>query len=65
VGLHHIHHLNSRIPNYRLQACLEAEPILASISRLTLRESLGCIGLALWDEERRKLVSFSDATVPA
>lgn len=61
IGLHHIHHLNSRIPNYRLQECLDAEPLLATISRLSLRESLGCVGLSLWDEEQRRLVTFSHA----
>lgn len=61
IGLHHIHHLNSRIPNYRLQECLDAEPLLGTISRLSLRESLCCIGLALWDEDRRRLVAFSSA----
>lgn len=60
VGLHHIHHLNSRIPNYRLQECLEGDPMLGSISRLTLRESLSCIGLALWDEDERRLIRFSE-----
>lgn len=63
VGLHHIHHLNSRIPNYHLRACLDGDSVLAKISRLTVWESLGCIGLALWDEDARKLVSFSDARV--
>jgi len=59
VGLHHIHHLNSRVPNYRLQECLDGEPTLGTISRLTLGESLRCIGLALWDEETRRLIPFS------
>ncbi|WP_019998562.1 fatty acid desaturase [Aureimonas ureilytica] len=58
IGLHHIHHLNPRIPNYRLQACLDAEPALASLSRLTILESLQCVGLALWDPTKRKLVAF-------
>lgn len=58
IGLHHIHHLNSRIPNYRLQACLDGEPRLGTISRLSIRESFQCIGLALWDPRTRKLVSF-------
>ncbi|GJD47503.1 Fatty acid desaturase [Methylobacterium crusticola] len=59
VGLHHVHHLNSRIPNYRLQECLDGHAALGRVGRLTLRESLGCLGLALWDEETRKLVGFS------
>lgn len=60
VGLHHIHHLNSRIPNYRLQECLDAEPLLGRISRLTPRASLRCVGLALWDEDARRLIRFSE-----
>lgn len=58
VGLHHIHHLNSRIPNYRLQECLDGHDALGQIGRLTLRESLRCLKLALWNEDQRKLVSF-------
>ena len=61
IGLHHVHHLCSRIPNYRLQACLDAAPELNGIAKvITLRESLGCWRLALWDEHRRSLVAFSD-----
>ncbi len=58
IGLHHVHHLNSTIPNYRLQECLEASPELQSMSRLTIAESLKSARLALWDEERGKLVGF-------
>jgi omega-6 fatty acid desaturase (delta-12 desaturase) len=61
IGLHHVHHLSSRVPNYRLQACLDAAPELEKIAKvITLRESLGCWRLALWDEGRRTLVSFRD-----
>jgi omega-6 fatty acid desaturase (delta-12 desaturase) len=61
IGLHHVHHLCSRVPNYRLQACLEAAPELDQVANVvTLRESLGCWRLALWDERRRVLVSFQD-----
>lgn len=60
IGLHHVHHLNSMIPNYRLQECLDGSPELRSMSRLTIAQSLKCARLALWDEERRKLVGFRD-----
>jgi len=61
IGLHHVHHLCSRIPNYRLQACLNAAPELRNIAkRITLRESLGCWRLALWDEQQHKLVRIRD-----
>jgi omega-6 fatty acid desaturase (delta-12 desaturase) len=61
IGLHHVHHLCSRVPNYRLQACLDAAPELHEVAKvITLRESLGCWRLALWDERRRLLVGFRD-----
>jgi omega-6 fatty acid desaturase (delta-12 desaturase) len=61
IGLHHVHHLCSRVPNYRLQACLDTAPELDRIAkRISLRDSLGCWRLALWDEQRRLLVRFRD-----
>lgn len=61
IGLHHIHHLCSQIPNYRLQECMAALPELATINRLTIWESLKCANLALWDEKSKRLVSFASA----
>ena len=58
IGFHHIHHLSSRIPNYRLRACHEANPELQAAPRLSLRHSFRCTRLALWDTRRHKLVSF-------
>jgi acyl-lipid omega-6 desaturase (Delta-12 desaturase) len=49
IGIHHIHHLCSRIPYYRLPLVLRHHPDLGGIGRLTLGESLGCVRLALWD----------------
>jgi omega-6 fatty acid desaturase (delta-12 desaturase) len=60
IGLHHIHHLNSMIPNYRLQDCLDASPELKSINRLSLRDSLRCARLKLWDEDGRRLIGFDE-----
>ena len=61
IGLHHVHHLCSRVPNYHLQACLDIAPELRAISkRITLRESLTCWRMSLWDEQRRLLVGFGD-----
>ena len=65
IGLHHIHHLNSRVPNYRLQECLAGDARLEDVSRLSLGESLRCIGLALWDEDERRLVRFGDPRAAA
>lgn len=62
VGLHHVHHLCSRIPNYQLQACLDAHPQLQRFTRkIRLGESLRCWRLALWDEQQGKLVGFHEA----
>jgi omega-6 fatty acid desaturase (delta-12 desaturase) len=58
IGVHHVHHLNPRIANYRLQRCMDEVPWLQQPKRLTLRSALGSLRLALWDEERRRLVSF-------
>lgn len=63
IGLHHIHHLCSMIPNYRLQECLEANPEFKDINRITLLESIKCASLALWDEQARKMVSFREAAL--
>jgi len=65
IGAHHIHHLCSRIPFYRLPEVLRDHPILASYGRITLLESLSCIRLSLWDENRARLVSFRDVAVRA
>jgi len=61
IGLHHVHHLCSKVPNYRLQACLDSAPELQGIAKpVSLRESLECWWLSLWDEQRGRLVGFRD-----
>jgi omega-6 fatty acid desaturase (delta-12 desaturase) len=69
IGVHHIHHLCSRIPYYRLPRVLQDFPELRRVSRLTLWQSFGCVRLTLWDEGRGRLISFrelrrSQATPP-
>ena len=61
IGIHHVHHLCSRIPYYRLPQVLRDHPELGSVGRLTLRKSLWCVRLALWDEKQHRLVSFRAA----
>lgn len=58
IGIHHIHHLSCRIPNYRLSQCLAEIPALQTLNRISLRESLSCLWLALWDENAERLISF-------
>ena len=61
IGIHHIHHLASRIPYYRLQDVLRDFPELVDIRRLTFMQSLSCLNLRLWDEDNKRLVSFAQA----
>ncbi|MEG3192543.1 fatty acid desaturase [Lysobacter sp. D1-1-M9] len=58
IGYHHIHHLASRIPNYRLRECFESSPLLQAAPRLTLWTSLRSAGLKLWCEESQRMVGF-------
>ena len=58
IGIHHIHHLNSRIPYYRLPKVLRDHPELKQVSRVTLWDSLKLPQLALWCEQKKRLVSF-------
>jgi len=61
IGVHHVHHLASRIPYYRLPEVLRDRPEIRNIGRLTLLESLKSVRLVLWCEKRRCLVSFAEA----
>ncbi len=61
IGIHHVHHLYSRIPFYRLPEVLRDHAELAEGNRLTIRESFAGARLHLWDEKSKKLLSFSQA----
>lgn len=65
IGIHHIHHLNSRIPFYRLPQILSDHPPLKNVQRLTLRQSLACVPLTLWCEKTERMVSFRQARLAA
>jgi len=58
IGLHHIHHLSPRIPNYNLQACHDANPLFQQVPTVTLGPSFKSVFFKLWDEEQRQLVGF-------
>jgi omega-6 fatty acid desaturase (delta-12 desaturase) len=59
IGYHHIHHLSSRVPNYRLRECFESSPALQAAPRIGLRESLRCANCKLWDEDAQRMVGFA------
>ncbi len=59
IGYHHLHHLASRVPNYRLRECFNSHPRLQRAQRLSLWTSLRAARLRLWDEQAQRLVPFS------
>lgn len=61
IGIHHVHHLSSKVPFYRLPEVLRDFPELKDTSRITISESFACVKLVLWDEDARRLVSFRQA----
>ncbi len=63
IGIHHVHHLSSRIPFYKLPDVIKDHPELKQIGRLTLWDSFKAVKLTLWDEEQRKLISFRDLSL--
>jgi acyl-lipid omega-6 desaturase (Delta-12 desaturase) len=61
IGLHHVHHLSARIPNYRLQRVHDENAIFHDVPQLTWREGMRTFRLKLFDEERGRLVGFPEA----
>jgi omega-6 fatty acid desaturase (delta-12 desaturase) len=59
IGVHHVHHVSSRIPFYRLPTVLRDFPELKPVGKLSLLDSIRCVGLSLWDEAEHRLVSFA------
>jgi omega-6 fatty acid desaturase (delta-12 desaturase) len=58
IGFHHVHHLNPRIPNYRLEKCHAENPMFQKVVTLTLWDSVKTMKLRFWDEERGRMISF-------
>ncbi len=63
IGIHHVHHLASRIPFYRLPEVLRAHPHLQNLNRFTVLKTIRPLRLALWDEDQRRLVTFREASL--
>ena len=58
--MHHIHHLYSRVPYYRLPELIRDYPELRDVRRITLGRSFSLIKLKLWDGDRKRLISFRE-----
>jgi acyl-lipid omega-6 desaturase (Delta-12 desaturase) len=61
IGLHHVHHLSARIPNYNLQRAHDENPVFHDVPRLNVRDGVRALGLKLYDEDRGRMVTFRDA----
>ena len=61
IGLHHVHHLNARIPNYNLQRAHDENPVFHDVPTLSLWDAARSVRLKLWDEDRGRLVTFAEA----
>jgi omega-6 fatty acid desaturase (delta-12 desaturase) len=61
IGLHHVHHLNARIPNYNLQGAHDENEIFHGVPTLSMRDGFRAVRLKLWDEDRGQLVTFAEA----
>jgi acyl-lipid omega-6 desaturase (Delta-12 desaturase) len=61
IGLHHVHHLSTRIPNYNLQRAHDAHPAFRQVPTLSIWDGIRCLRLKLWDQELGRLVTFPQA----
>jgi omega-6 fatty acid desaturase (delta-12 desaturase) len=60
IGVHHVHHMSARIPNYKLKRVHDENPEFQVVTKLRFRDTIRLINLALWDEEKRKLIRFKE-----
>ncbi len=61
IGLHHVHHLSAKVPNYNLQAAHDENPVFHDVPVLTLRDCVRCTRLKLIDQGSGRLVTFAEA----
>jgi acyl-lipid omega-6 desaturase (Delta-12 desaturase) len=64
IGLHHVHHLNPRVPNYYLQRAHDQTPVVRDVPQVTLWMGLRAVRLKLWDEDTARLVTWAQARPP-
>ncbi len=60
IGVHHVHHMSARIPNYKLQQAHDENPEFHVVTKVTFRDTWKLINLTLWDEDRERLIRFKD-----
>ena len=64
IGLHHVHHLSARVPNYHLQRAHDGVDLFSGVPELSLMDGLRAARLKLWDEDAQRLVTWREARPP-
>ncbi len=60
IGIHHVHHLNARIPNYKIEEAMKAHEALQQAKKIKLWDTFRLMNLALWDEENHRMIGFRE-----
>lgn len=62
IGYHHVHHLNSRIPFYRLYEVMQDMPELQNVGKTSwkISDMIACFNLKLWDAEKGKMIPLHE-----
>jgi omega-6 fatty acid desaturase (delta-12 desaturase) len=60
IGIHHIHHLNPKVPNYFLQRCHDENPVFHGAKAFGLWQGIMAAALVIWDEDRGRLITFHE-----
>jgi omega-6 fatty acid desaturase (delta-12 desaturase) len=60
IGYHHVHHLSSRIPNYKLEACHNENEMFRNVQPIRIMSTFRALFLSLWDENQQRLISFRE-----
>lgn len=58
IGYHHVHHLSSRIPNYKLESCHNENKMFKDVKPIKISSTFRALFLSLWDEKQQRLISF-------
>lgn len=61
IGLHHVHHLSTRVPNYNLQRAHEAYPAFQQVPTLSMWDGIKCARLKVWDDRSQRMVGWREA----
>jgi omega-6 fatty acid desaturase (delta-12 desaturase) len=65
IGLHHVHHLSAAIPNHNLQRAHDENPVFHEVPVLSFADGMRATRLKLWDPQRRRLITWSEARTAA